>query len=248
MNNAILFSPHPDDAVLSASHRLIAGGIRVVTIFTGTPPDETEPGFYDRLTGATSPHARALERQAEDDAAMKLLNCETSRLGELDQQYRKTPVDDSALARLIEPFTRNATEVWAPAGIGGHPDHLATRKAVTAAVPAEAALYFYAELPYSLRYGWPSWVTGQAEPQYLDLSFWLAHELDTHGLARQKLTPIVFPLDGDQKRHKEQAALCYRTQLPALKLSPVDAPRWQEFMAYELAWKRERAMCVPRSE
>jgi len=237
MNNAVLFSPHLDDAVLSASHRLIAGDIRVVSIFTGMPPVETELGFYDRLTGATSSHARVLERWAEDDEAMKMLNCETSRLGELDLQHRNTPVDDSALARLIEPFTRNTTEVWAPAGIGGHPDHIATRKAVTATVPAEAELYFYAELPYSLRYGWPSWVTGQEEPQYLDLSFWLQHELDSHGLNGQKLAPAVFQLDSDLKRHKEQAALCYRTQLPALKLSPADAPRWQEFLTYELAWK-----------
>lgn len=239
MNNAVLFSPHLDDAVLSASHRLIAGDIRVVSIFTGMPPAETEPGFYDRLTGATSSHARVLERWAEDDEAMKMLNCETSRLGELDRQHRNTPVDDSALARLIEPFTRNTTEVWAPAGIGGHPDHIATRKALTATVPAEAELYFYAELPYSLRYGWPSWVTGQEEPQYLDLSFWLQHELDSCGLNRQKLTPAVFQLDGDLKRHKEQAALCYRTQLPALKLSPADAPRWQEFLTYEVAWKMD---------
>jgi LmbE family N-acetylglucosaminyl deacetylase len=237
MNDAVLFSPHLDDAVLSASGRLMAGGIQVVTLFTGAPPPETELEFYDRLTGAASSHARVLERWAEDDEAMKILNCETSRLGELDLQYRKAPADNGRLERLIKPFTRHATEVWAPAGIGGHPDHIATREAVAATVPAAAELYFYAELPYSLRYGWPSWVNGQEEPQYLDLSFWLEHELDSRGLGGQELKPAVFKLDSDMRRRKERAALCYRTQLPAQKLSPADAPRWQEFLSYELAWK-----------
>jgi LmbE family N-acetylglucosaminyl deacetylase len=236
-NGAVLFSPHLDDAALSASCRLIAGSIRVVTIFAGTPPPETELSYYDRLTGATSSHARALERWAEDDKAMKILNVETSRLGELDQQYRGAPVDNSRLERLVEPFTQNATEVWVPAGIGGHPDHIATREAVTSTVPAEAEVYIYADLPYSLLYGWPSWVNGEEEPQYLDVSFWLESELNSCGLNRRKLKPIPFKLDSGLKRRKEQAALCYRTQLPGMKLSPADDHRWQEFLTYELAWK-----------
>ena len=137
------------------------------------------------------------------------------------------------MGRVISPMS----EVWVPAGILGHPDHIATREAVTATVPAAADLYFYADIPYSMRFGWPSWVTGQDEPQYVDVNFWLEHELESCGLDRKKLQPIVFELDNDLKRHKEQAALCYRTQLPVLKLSPADAPRWQEFLTYELAWK-----------
>ena len=237
MNDAVLFSPHLDDATLSASRRLIAGDIHVVTIFSGAPPPETGLRYFDRLTGATSSHARILERWVEDDEAMKILNCDTTRLGELDRDYRDAPVDSATLERLVEPFTRNATEVWVPAGILGHPDHIATREAVTATVPAEADLYFYADIPYSMRFGWPSWATGQDEPQYIDVSFWLEHELESCGLDRKKLQPVVFELDNDLKRHKEQAALCYRTQLPVLKLSPADAPRWQEFLTYELAWK-----------
>jgi LmbE family N-acetylglucosaminyl deacetylase len=237
MNDVVLFSPHLDDAVLSASRRLISGGIHVVTVFTGAPPPEAELTYYDRLSGATSSHARVLERWREDDEAMKIMNCETTRLGELDQQYRDGPLDKSKLECLIEPFSRNATEVWAPAGILGHPDHIATREAVIATVPARAELYFYSDIPYSLRFGWPSWVNGQEKSQYLDLSFWFADELDSCGLNRQKLEPVVFRLDGDLKRRKEQAALCYRTQLPVLKLSPADALRWHEFLTYELAWK-----------
>jgi LmbE family N-acetylglucosaminyl deacetylase len=237
MNDAVLFSPHLDDATLSASRRLIAGDIHVVTIFSGAPPPETGLRYFDRLTGATSSHARILERWVEDDEAMKILNCDTTRLGELDHDYRDAPVDSATLERLVEPFTRNATEVWVPAGILGHPDHIATREAVIATVPAEADLYIYADIPYSMRFGWPSWVCGQDEPQYIDVSFWLEHELESCGLDRKKLQPMVFELDNDLKRHKEQAALCYRTQLPVLKLSPADAPRWQEFLTYELAWK-----------
>jgi len=240
MNGAVMFSPHLDDATLSASSRLIAGSIDVVTIFTGTPSTETELGLFDRLTGATSSYARILQRWAEDDEAMKMLNCQTTRLGELDQEYRNAPVDNSKLERLIMPFMLNATEVWAPAGIGSHADHIATREAVLATVPADAELYFYADVPYSLRFGWPSWVNGQEEPQYLDLSFWLERELDSCGLNRQKMTPAVFKLDSDLKRRKEQATLCYRTQLPVLKLSPADAPRWADFLTYEVAWKIDR--------
>jgi LmbE family N-acetylglucosaminyl deacetylase len=241
MNGAVLFSPHLDDATFSASRRLSAGDIDVVTLFSGAPPTETGLRYFDRLTGATSSHARILERWAEDDQAMKILNCETSRLGELDRDYRDGPVDTSRLERLVEPFTRNATEVWVPAGILGHPDHIATREAVRATVPAEADLYFYADIPYSIRFGWPSWVNGQEEPPYINVSFWLEHELESCGLNRKKLHPMVFKLDNDLQRQKEQAALCYRTQLPVLKLNPEDAPRWQEFLTYELAWKADKA-------
>lgn len=241
MNGAVLFSPHLDDATFSASRRLSAGDIDVVTLFSGAPPTETGLRYFDRLTGATSSHARILERWAEDDQAMKILNCETSRLGELDRDYRDGPVDTSRLECLVEPFTRNATEVWVPAGILGHPDHIATREAVRATVPAEADLYFYADIPYSIRFGWPSWVNGQEEPPYINVSFWLEHELESCGLNRKKLHPMVFKLDNDLQRQKEQAALCYRTQLPVLKLNPEDAPRWQEFLTYELAWKADKA-------
>lgn len=237
MNGAVLFSPHLDDAVLSASHRLIAGDIRVVTIFAGAPPAEIGSRYFDRLTGSASSHARILERWGEDDEAMKILGCTPDRLGELDNDYRDAPLDNGGLERLVEHFMHGATEVWMPAAIGSHPDHVATREAVTATVPEGAELYFYADIPYSLRFGWPSWVNGQKEPPYLDLSFWLEHELDACGLNERKLEPIVFKLDSDMRHRKEQAALCYRTQLPVLKLSQADASRWQEFLTYEIAWK-----------
>ena len=217
----------------------MAGDIHVVTIFSGAPAPEAGLGDFDRFTGAASSHVRMIERLPEDDEAMKILDCETTRLGELDQQYRDGPADNGRLECLIKPFMRNATEIWAPAAIGSHPDHIATREAVAANVPAGAELYFYADIPYSLRFGWPSWVNGQEEPQYLNLSYWLERELELCGLNRQKLQPTVLKLDADQKLRKEQATLCYRTQLPVLKLTPADAPRWQDYLTYELAWKMD---------
>lgn len=238
---AVLFSPHLDDAALSAALRLMRDGTQVVTVFAGPPPDEISLTSYDRITRASSSKERFHTRLAEDDRAMKVLGCKARRLSELDDQYRRNPVDQERLTDLLRPYVDSAAEIWIPAAIGGHVDHIATRDAALAAAAARSCstIYVYADVPYSLPFGWPSWVTGKPDPKYLDVGFWLEQELIRGGHDPARLSAEVFPLDQESRARKERAVLCYDTQLPSLRLTPDSPIRWESLLQYEVAWRLE---------
>ncbi|WP_165495006.1 PIG-L family deacetylase [Actinomadura roseirufa] len=236
----VVFSPHLDDAALSASIRLMEPDTQVVTVFAGPPPEDVGLTAYDRLTGARSSASRFAARLAEDERAMAAMSCRVRRLSELDEQYRRAPLDQERLAAALGPYVDGAAEIWAPAGIGGHVDHVATRDAVIAAIRGRnisPELFLYADIPYSLRFGWPSWVTGRPDSAYLDLGFWFDQELSACGLDPESLEAGVFPLDTEMRRSKERAALAYESQLPSLRLGPGNPLRWDAFLRYEVAWR-----------
>jgi len=52
MSGIVAVSPHLDDAALSASVALSAGGATIATVFTAMPPDGWPVSWWDRLTGA----------------------------------------------------------------------------------------------------------------------------------------------------------------------------------------------------
>jgi LmbE family N-acetylglucosaminyl deacetylase len=236
---AVLFSPHLDDAAFSAALCLMRPGTQVVTVFASPPPDGITLSSYDRLTRATSSSERFHTRLAEDDRAMEILGCKTRRLRELDDQYRRDPLDQQRLTDLLRPFVESNAEIWIPAAIGGHVDHIATRDAVLAAARSCSTVYVYADVPYSLSFGWPSWVTGQADPEHLDVGFWLEQELIRSGLDPALLSARVFRLDQESRTQKERAVLCYETQLPGLRLTPDNPIRWESFLQFEVAWRLE---------
>ncbi len=177
----VVVSPHLDDVVLSAAAQLGRPDLTVVTACTGAPSPDAPLGYWDRLTGATSAAARVHERYAEDDAALAVCDVQTIvRLGFPDGQHRPDgeTVSHAGLVRALRSELAGAVEVWAPAGIGCHPDHLAVRDAVLDAIDPGAVVHHYADVPYSLRYGWPPSVTGRPAPSpYLDVEYWLAEEL-----------------------------------------------------------------------
>lgn len=71
----MILSPHLDDAVLSCWRVLEAHrSVRVVNVFTGSPPEGSPAPWWDRLTGATDPVRRMAERRAEDRRALALAN------------------------------------------------------------------------------------------------------------------------------------------------------------------------------
>jgi len=236
---AVVFSPHLDDAVLSASVRLMSRAARVVTVFAGPPPDRIELTEWDRLTGARSSRERHLERLAEDQEAMALLGCASRRLDEPEAEYREGDLDFARLTALLRPLLVGAAEVWMPAAIGGHPDHIATRDAVLAALDGvrDHRVFLYADLPYAIWYGWPTWVSGEAAPEFLDPDRWLVDELVKGGLAPARLKADVVELTPRMRERKGAAVRSYRTQLPALTIAPNDGYRWPMFLRYEVAWQ-----------
>lgn len=240
---ALLFSPHLDDAALSASTRIADASLRVITVFAGAPPAGIGLSDYDRLTRASSSRERHLERMSEDDRAMGILGCAFERLDELDDQYLTAPRDLDRLVERLLPLVAGAREVWLPAAVGSHPDHVSVRDAALRAVHSsdhDPVVHFYADLPYSIVYGWPSWVTGVANDEHLDVDVWLEQELAACGLKAGVLEPTVTELTPEQRARKERAIRSYRTQLAELRVLPDVSPgTWEALLGYEVGWRRK---------
>lgn len=229
----VVLSPHLDDAVLSAWAGMRAvENARVVNVFSGAPADGLL-SRWDRLTGATSSGARMLERQAEDRVALARAGRAATSLGFPEEQYRDGPLDSETLRAALRDAVGDADRVWAPAGIGGHADHLLVRDAALALRRAGGpAVTLYAELPYAVRFGWPGWVTGQADDSYLIVEEWWRRFLPVD----VELSPskhVLSPAEASLKRH---AIAGYRTQLPALNLGPLGLLERPFIIDHEVSW------------
>ena len=235
----VAVSPHLDDAALSASVPLGQGGATVVTVFTALPRPDQPITWWDRLTGATSSLERQRERLAEDQEAMRLLSARGVHLDELEALYRD---GDPDLGRAVDRLTellKAADEVWLPSAIGGHRDHAFAREAGlrAAAATGHADVMLYADFPYVIVYGWPTWVSGLPGAGYLDAGFWLADQLASGGLDDEDLVPVVTRLSPEQRAAKAAIIAAYHTQAPALRLTPEDLAADPSKLDFELAWR-----------
>jgi len=245
--HALVVSPHLDDAVLSASHRLRPGAATVVTVFAGTPATSVGLTAWDAFTGATDSAARMLERYGEDDEAMRRLGgVPAVRLDYLDSQYRETPhADADAIATTLAEMIDGDADidaVWLPAGIGGHPDHVATRIASLRAVAdfEHLVVYLYADFPYVATFGWPSWaVDGTIEP-YLNGAAFLDAEMRAQGLTELALQREIIHADDVGVKRKRHAIEAYRSQLPGLKLHRATLDADPDLLRVEVAWRLVR--------
>jgi LmbE family N-acetylglucosaminyl deacetylase len=236
-SRGVVVSPHPDDAVLSSWQVLTQPGVRrVVTVFAGLVAADVTPSAWDRLTRCTDPRRRALERREEDERALRLAGCTPVHLDFVGAVHRRAPLEAAALAAALTAAIGDADVVYAPAAIGGHPDHLAVRDAVLAVTEGRRRV-LYADQPYAARFGWPSWMTGQEAAPGLDVDGWLAAQLpDGDGGQSILRDAIVCRLTESLRAAKARAIASYRSQLAALAASAgADFPegaRW----AYEVYW------------
>jgi hypothetical protein len=235
----VAVSPHLDDAALSASVPLGQGGATVVTVFTALPRPDQPITWWDRLTGATSSLERQRERLAEDEQAMRLLSARGVHLDEPEALYRD---GDPDLGRVVERLTellKPADEVWLPSAIGGHRDHGFARNAGLRAATetGHAEVMLYADFPYVIVYGWPTWVSGLPSRGYLDAGFWLADQLAACGLGDRGLVPVVTKLSPEQRAAKATIIAAYRTQAAALRLTPEELAANPSKLDFELAWR-----------
>jgi LmbE family N-acetylglucosaminyl deacetylase len=209
----VVLSPHLDDAVLSAWSVLrSAAAVMVVNVCAAVPPAGPTPP-WDHLTRARDPASRVRERLAEDRAALALAGGEAVYLDFVDAQYRDGPLDRDELVRALAQAAPEASELWAPGGIGGHSDHVQVRDAALALAGAGGPpVRLYADLPYAVRYGWPEWVSGEPDESGLDLKAWWGGFLPP-GTAipgrREELPPA-------EEELKRRALAAYETQWTAL--------------------------------
>jgi len=235
----VAVSPHLDDAALSASAALARGGATVVTVFTAVPRPDQPITWWDRLTGAASSLERQRERVAEDEAAMRLLSARGVHLDEPEALYRDGDPDMERVAERLTDLLRAADEVWLPSAIGGHRDHMFAREAGlrAAAAAGHSEVMLYADFPYVIVYGWPTWVSGRPGNGYLDAGYWLAEQLASGGLDASALTPVVTKLIPVERAAKTEIIAAYRTQAPALRLAPEDLAADPSKLEFELAWR-----------
>lgn len=202
--------------------------VDVVTVFTALPPEGLECPAWDSLTGALNSRARVIERRQEDYSALAHFDIVPKRLDFLDSQYQRNPYTVNDLQSLISLISRYE-EVWLPAGIGLHSDHVLVRQAGLAA-PGERKIILYADLPYAARFGWPFWLTGTKAHKYLNVDRWYASQFQVTGL-KNVLSVIPRNLDEHEQNVKIQAMDEYATQMAAL-----EQMRDPAILRYELYW------------
>jgi LmbE family N-acetylglucosaminyl deacetylase len=232
-------SPHLDDAALSASAALAGRDATVVTVFTAMPAADRPVSWWDRLTGATSSRERQRERLDEDAAAMALLGARGVHLDELEALYRDGDPDLDRATGWLTELLAGTGEVWLPSAIGGHRDHMFARNAGLRAAAASGhdEVVLYADFPYVIAYGWPSWVSGRPDGDYVDAGFWLSDQLAAAGLGQASLTSVVTRLSPDQQALKARVIAAYRSQAAVLRLAPDDLAADPVKLEFELSWR-----------
>ena len=236
----VVLSPHLDDAVLSVWSVVGGGGdSEIVNVFAGVPEDGPPPR-WDRLAGADGRRAHMEARLDEDRAALALAGRTAVYLPFLDRHYRSAPPEAVELAEAIDASAAAASLLYAPAGIGGHEDHVLVREVGLAlSRRGRIPIRLYAELPYAVRFGWPAWVTGDApgadEAAELDWDSFLS----SLPVSRSALGARVRRLDGGQMEAKLTAMRRYRTQFRLLNQSPFGVLEHPQVLPWEVAWSVE---------
>ena len=88
----------------------------------------------------------------------------------LDSQYRRVGAapELAQMDAAIAEHAPAASRVYVPAGIGNHPDHQLVRRYGRALNRAGLPVTLYADLPYCVLHGWPSWVDGRDPDPHRD--------------------------------------------------------------------------------
>lgn len=175
MQRILVLSPHLDDAVLSCSDHIMdwrkKAQVLVVTIFTRFGNKSSIFRHNNRLSesGFSSPQEQEEKRKKEDELAITKLKVDFLHLDFVDAGYRtfrekplypgsslfsgKVSHNDGLLApkleKALKPF-KEFDRVVIPLGVGGHIDHVLTRKAARKIFDKNQTIY-YVDYPYALK-------------------------------------------------------------------------------------------------
>lgn len=221
----VVISPHLDDAVLSAFAQLHPD-TTVINVFTSA--GQSAQAEWDHLTLASSPQERMDERIAEDAQALGALGIEPVNLDLYRAGADEQSVRDAIASQGIDLA---GTNLFLPAGIGGHPGHLLVRDALLDSAADYVVLY--ADMPYAIQYGWPAFLGGTpgvCAPEARWHTALADLEVDVEG----DMQLIV--LDKDTAAHKIELARMYVTQFDTLDLGVGGRMSDVEYAARELLW------------
>jgi hypothetical protein len=245
----LLLSPHWDDAALSCWSLLASDrDLNVVNIFAGIPPPGSS-GVWEAIVGARDSAQRAGERMAEDTLALARAGRRPVNLTLLDTRYRRqtsSTVGLHDIDRALTAEVRGASRVYVPAGIGSHVDHLLTRRYGRTLLGAGMPVTLYAELPYCIFHGWPSWVDGREPAPNRDVDAYWRSFLEGVPEMPALRTAKVERLDEPTANAKRAAIRCYETSLNyGIRHLLADAA----FHGFEVRWElsaSERHRYTPR--
>ncbi len=235
----LVLSPHLDDAALNTWSVMTAPApATVVNVFAGIP----RPGFvsrWDALCGARDSSAQAVARRAEDAQAMALAGCAALHLDLLEVEHRRgaprlplARIDEALVARVPA-----ASAVYAPAGLAAHVDHRTVRALACAMLGTGVPVRLYAEIPYAVVHGWPTWVAGAPAEPHRDVDvFWGDALAGVPGLGPLRDARVV-RLAEDAAAAKLAALRCYRSQLPALDGGDAGIVSRPEVNRFEVFWE-----------
>jgi LmbE family N-acetylglucosaminyl deacetylase len=131
-----------------------------------------------------------------------------------------------------------ASIVCVPAAIGRHPDHVLLRDAALELARRGMAVRLYADLPYCLKHGWPSWISGglPANEGTVD-PLWhedLSGVIESIELVRAATVDRLTP---QQRVAKRAAVRCYRSQLSIKGSGLPELLHNDDSFDYEVYWQ-----------
>jgi hypothetical protein len=237
--DAVILSPHFDDAVLSCWHVLAsAGEVLVVNVFAGEPPSGTL-GWWDRHAGATD-SARAVRARIEEDRqALALAGRTAVNLPFLDGQYRHGDQAPGEIVEALRGVLVPGTRIYAPASLGDHHrDHTAVRAAALALRAEGADVALYADVPHATVDGWPRWVLNGGSFLGKDPAAerWAA-ELETTGIPVERMDATAHRLQAEAHAGKLEAVLTYGSQIAPLQQVFGSSLEDPQLLGFEVDWR-----------
>ncbi|MFN2556534.1 MAG: SAM-dependent methyltransferase [Nitriliruptorales bacterium] len=232
----LVISPHLDDAVLSCWAALSSGdtlAVTVATVFAGVPSADTPASDWDRAGGFADAAAAVTARLAEDEAALALAAAQFVHLDFLGEAYGSGPETRREIIDQLATLAQGFDEVWLPAALGGHGDHVLARDLALAAT-AGLRRTLYADLPYALGV---ETAQGSAVPwPPIDVLDWPGNWFGLPAAVSPPVLPTVVALDPATLAAKRRALACYGSQLAPLRAAFgqwIDDPH---MLAFEIQW------------
>jgi hypothetical protein len=237
-HDAVILSPHFDDAVLSCWNVLAgAGEVLVVNVFAGEPPAGAL-GWWDRLVGSSDSATAVRTRIEEDRQALALAGRTAVNLPFLDSQYRQ---GDQAPGEIVEALRRvlvAGTRIYAPASLGDHHrDHTAVRTAALALRAEGANVVLYADVPHATLHGWPRWVLGGSSSGADPAAERWASQLETTGIPVERMDATAHRLPAEDHACKLDAVLTYGSQIAPLQQVFGSSLEDPQLLGFEVDWR-----------